>query len=385
VGIPFVFGNVMGDLDTALFERVDVVRGANGLISSTGNPSATVNFVRKRPTAAWPLRPASPRARGTRAASTPTCPRRSAPMARWRRASSWRTRKAIPTDRYSPRKDVAYAVVEAKLTPDTTLTVGHSYQGSVAGGMWGALPVAYADGTPADYPISTSTSADWSRWSIINNSTFAELAHQFNADWRVTATATDNRSASDSKLFYVYGTPDKATGDGLFSYPSRYASANKQRLLDVGATGAFTLAGRRHDLSMGLAWSKSTLDDVSYYGRGIAAALPNMARRSTAPIRNRCLTHRPMAAPTRTNARTPARPPASTGRNAGCWPASTPSRPTARAARMASARPVAKRPATWAGLRHRPPCFGLRQLRRSSPQSSIDRTGQTRRRPPARA
>jgi outer membrane receptor for ferric coprogen and ferric-rhodotorulic acid len=183
---------------------------------------------------------------------------------------------------------------------------GPQLPGQRGRGMWGALPVAYADGTPADYPISTSTSADWSRWSIINNSTFAELAHQFNADWRVTATATDNRSASDSKLFYVYGTPDKATGDGLFSYPSRYASANKQRLLDVGATGAFTLAGRRHDLSMGLAWSKSTLDDVSYYGRGIAAALPNMARRSTAPIRNRCLTHRPMAAPTRTNARTPA-------------------------------------------------------------------------------
>ncbi|WP_332820977.1 TonB-dependent siderophore receptor, partial [Pseudomonas sp.] len=52
VGIPFVYGNVEGDLDTAIFERVEVIRGANGLMSGTGNPSATINFVRKRPTLA---------------------------------------------------------------------------------------------------------------------------------------------------------------------------------------------------------------------------------------------------------------------------------------------------------------------------------------------
>jgi outer membrane receptor for ferric coprogen and ferric-rhodotorulic acid len=51
VGMPQVFGNVQGDIDTALYERIDIVRGANGLMASTGNPSATVNFIRKRPTA----------------------------------------------------------------------------------------------------------------------------------------------------------------------------------------------------------------------------------------------------------------------------------------------------------------------------------------------
>ncbi len=277
VGIPFVFGNVMGDLDTALFERVDIVRGANGLISSTGNPSATVDFVRKRPTA------------GLTASAALTL-------------GSWNTRRldadvSTPLsadgkvaarfvvahqegdsylDRYSPRKDLAYAIVEAKLTPDTTLAVGHSYQKNQAkGGMWGALPLSYTDGTPTGYPISTSTSADWSRWNTLTNSTFAELTHQFNEDWSLKTTLTYNRANSASKLFYVYGTPDKATGDGLFSYPSRYDSRNTQSLADIAATGKFTLGGRRHDISMGLGWSKSTLDDVSYYGRGIGTALPN--------------------------------------------------------------------------------------------------------------
>ena len=31
-------------------DRVEVVRGANGMMTGVGNPSATVNYVRKRPT-----------------------------------------------------------------------------------------------------------------------------------------------------------------------------------------------------------------------------------------------------------------------------------------------------------------------------------------------
>src|SRR5690606_8182029 len=48
IGIPF--GSlIVGDLDTAIYERVEVLRGSNGLITGLGNPSGTVNYVRKRP------------------------------------------------------------------------------------------------------------------------------------------------------------------------------------------------------------------------------------------------------------------------------------------------------------------------------------------------
>ncbi len=33
-----------------LAERVDLVRGANGILTGVGTPSATVNLIRKRPT-----------------------------------------------------------------------------------------------------------------------------------------------------------------------------------------------------------------------------------------------------------------------------------------------------------------------------------------------
>jgi outer membrane receptor for ferric coprogen and ferric-rhodotorulic acid len=50
LGLPNIWGVYAGQLDTAVFDRIEVVRGANGLLSGTGNPSGTVNFLRKRPT-----------------------------------------------------------------------------------------------------------------------------------------------------------------------------------------------------------------------------------------------------------------------------------------------------------------------------------------------
>ena len=37
------------DMDTAFYDRVEIVRGATGLLNGSGDPSATVNFVRKQP------------------------------------------------------------------------------------------------------------------------------------------------------------------------------------------------------------------------------------------------------------------------------------------------------------------------------------------------
>ncbi|MDE9545740.1 TonB-dependent receptor plug domain-containing protein, partial [Xenorhabdus bovienii] len=37
-------------LDTAILDRLEVVRGAAGLMVGTGMPSAAINLIRKRPT-----------------------------------------------------------------------------------------------------------------------------------------------------------------------------------------------------------------------------------------------------------------------------------------------------------------------------------------------
>ncbi|MFC5473520.1 TonB-dependent siderophore receptor [Paraherbaspirillum soli] len=275
VGVPMTFGYQAGDLDTALVDRIEVVRGANGLLASTGNPSATVNFVRKRPT--YDLRAATGFSVGswnTRRIDADVSGALNQAGTVAARVTAARQQGDSYLDRYRPNKTVFAAVIEAQLNNDTLLTIGHSEQKNDAkGAMWGALPMYFSDGTQTNYGAHTSTSADWSFWNSEERRTFVELDHHLGNDWQWKTTLGYNELSSDSKLFYVYGTPDRQSGDGLFSYPSLYNSQNRQQLLDSYATGKYALAGRQHDLTVGVSWSQSTLHDISHYGQGIGTPL----------------------------------------------------------------------------------------------------------------
>ena len=49
-GVPILMGNTASPpQDMSMYERVEIVRGATGLLHGTGNPAATVNLVPKRP------------------------------------------------------------------------------------------------------------------------------------------------------------------------------------------------------------------------------------------------------------------------------------------------------------------------------------------------
>ena len=50
-GVPTAAGLNQYTQHMAMYDRVEIVRGATGLISGMGNPSATINLIRKRPTA----------------------------------------------------------------------------------------------------------------------------------------------------------------------------------------------------------------------------------------------------------------------------------------------------------------------------------------------
>lgn len=275
LGVPAVYGNQMGDLDTALYDRVEVLRGANGLMSGSGNPSATVNLVRKRPT------------RETQASGNISA-------GSWERyrmqgdlsgaindAGTVRGRAVIALedgksylDRYEKQRDLFYGVLEADLSETTLLTLGHSRQQDDSDSpLWGALPMQFTDGTPTDYDVSTSTSADWSYWNNRTLNTFAELRETLANGWTATARLTHTETESDSKLFYVYGTPDPDTGLGLKAYPSRYDMETEQWVADLHASGPFELGGREHELIVGAQWFRSEVWDESNYGQGIGTDL----------------------------------------------------------------------------------------------------------------
>lgn len=276
VGLPAVYDNVQGELDTAFFDRVEVVRGANGLMAGSGNPAATVNFIRKRPTeetsasvavtgGSWDKKRIVGDVSGAVSESG---------AVRARVVAGYEDKHSY-LDRYSNEKQMFYGVLEADLTDTTLLTLGHASQTSDTDSpLWGALPLFYTDGTATDFARSTSTASDWSYWDNTRQNSFVELQQELAGGWRAKGTVLRLEKDSDSELFYQYGTPDPQTGEGLMAYPSQYDLDIEQWVADVYATGPFNLANRTHELVLGATWSRSETVDESRYGRGIGNPLP---------------------------------------------------------------------------------------------------------------
>ncbi|MDD0840191.1 TonB-dependent siderophore receptor [Curvibacter sp. HBC61] len=276
LGLPFTNGGQDGDLDTAIYDRVEVLRGANGLTSSTGNPSATINFVRKRPTrefqASTGLTLGSWNQR--RVDADLSGPLNEAGTVRGRLVVADEDKNSY-LDRYSLHKQVLSGVIEADLGAGTRLTAGVAYQKNTPrGSLWGALPLFNSDGSATNYAVSTSTSANWSYWNTTDTRQFVELSQALGQGWSLKAAFNHRVLRSEGNLFYAYGTPNASTGLGLYSYPSYFRSAEKQNVLDVYASGPFALAGRQHELVLGASSARSDMRQLSLYGNDIGTALP---------------------------------------------------------------------------------------------------------------
>ncbi|NVK54312.1 MAG: TonB-dependent siderophore receptor [Alteromonadaceae bacterium] len=274
LGLPILNGNVHGDVDTALYQKVEVLRGANGMMTGTGSPSATINYVRKKPTentqvsvrgqiGSWSAK------RLDVDASTPLSDNVGA------RIVVAKETKDSYLDRYELDKSVAYGVISAALTDTTVLTVGASQQTSDAkGNMWGALTLYYADGTPTNFDSSTNTSADWSNWDVTDTRYFAFLEQELGAGWSLKADYTRIETDEDSELFYTYvdrdpdtGTTllDPTTGLGLIGYGSEYDLDDQHDYADIYVNGSFDAFGQSHDLMFGASYAKVAYTDISLY------------------------------------------------------------------------------------------------------------------------
>ncbi|MES2825066.1 MAG: TonB-dependent siderophore receptor [Pseudomonadota bacterium] len=262
VGTPLNWSLSKGDTDTAIYDRIEVVHGANGLMSGVGNPSATINKVRKRPTADFQASVTGSlgswndhRLEGDVSGALTENVRGRVVLAQQDKDSYLRD--------YAKELAVAYGVIEADLSTNTLLTAGISHQKSDADSpMWGALTLAYSDGTPTDFAVSSNTSADWSYWNVAETKSFIELNHMFDSGWMTKATYTHTDHKDDSELFYMYGSIDPQTNSGLYGWAGKYSTDRDIDLVDIYLSGQFTLGGREHDLVVGANWAKSDSVDT---------------------------------------------------------------------------------------------------------------------------
>ncbi|MGI2067027.1 TonB-dependent siderophore receptor [Shewanella sp. MF08487] len=276
IGLPLSSGSNHSDEDTAIYDRIEVIRGANGLMTGVGNPSATVNFIRKRPTIDNQLNiNASYGSFNDARVELDGSVNLSDKVAA--RAVAVKQLQDSYLDRYEQDKNVLYAMLEAQLSDNTSLSLSHSYiKNDTDGGLWGALPLYYTDGSATNYDRSTSTSANWSSWLVEKHNTVVELSHYFSDDWHLRATYSHKSNDEDTQLFYVYGTPDKTTELGLTGYGSEYNAAERSNLADVYVKGDINLFGRDHQLVFGVNYSTADKKENSLYDYTTGNGFPAM-------------------------------------------------------------------------------------------------------------
>ncbi|MGE8590845.1 MAG: TonB-dependent siderophore receptor, partial [Alcaligenes sp.] len=269
-GVPTTIGLSMygeSDNDSFIYDRIEVVRGATGLMTGAGNPGASINLVRKHANSKTFTGSVSAgfgswnQYRGTVDMSTPL---NEAGTVRARMVALYQGRDSY-IDLYEANKKVFYGVIDADLTPNTTLSVGADYQDKrPRGSTWGSLPVVFSDGTATDWRRSKTTAADWTYWHTTNQTMFATLSHRFDSEWEVRADWSQRKSKYDAKLLYLYGALDRETGTGLRALPGYWNSYAQQTSLDVQAKGPFTLLGRKHEAVVGAMRSRYGEDFYRY-------------------------------------------------------------------------------------------------------------------------
>ena len=244
--------------DTAIYDRVEVVRGATGLVSGTGSPAAAVNLVRKRPTRDFS---------GSVSASAGSWDRyRAEADLSGSLVDNGRIRGRIVAahqdygsfiSRVKQQKDVFYGIVEADLTDSTLLTAGITYQDDRTDNASRGFPAFFSDGSVTDFSRRMNGAADWSYYNRKQTSVFGSLEHTFANDW--TAKAIVNYTQNDYDALQGYaqnGYPDRETGAGAGLWLANWHGRPKQTAVDLYATGPFTLLGRKHELVVGVSASR---------------------------------------------------------------------------------------------------------------------------------
>lgn len=242
--------DTLGSASLAMYDRIEIVRGATGLLEGAGNPSASINLVRKRPTATWQTSVTAALGRWDDYSGIVDTggPLNESGTLRGRAVASMQDADTF-TKGYRHERKLFYGIVEADLTDRTLLTLGGYYNKEDSPGAdWNGLPTKL-DGSFYDFDRSVRASPTWTYWNKKNANVFGELKHTFDNDWVVSLKG----QYLDGKLDMLGTSLLARSAADTFTYNvGQYRYHHKQTSLDLRATGPFALLGRTHQFAVGV-------------------------------------------------------------------------------------------------------------------------------------
>ncbi|MGC3526141.1 Fe(3+)-pyochelin receptor FptA [Pseudomonas aeruginosa] len=256
-GVPALLGNTASSpQDMAIYERVEILRGSNGLLHGTGNPAATVNLVRKRPQREFAASTTLSAGRWDRYRAEVDVggPLSASGNVRGRAVAAYEDRDYF-YDVADQGTRLLYGVTEFDLSPDTLLTVGAQYQHIDSITNMAGVPMA-KDGSNLGLSRDTYLDVDWDRFKWDTYRAFGSLEQQLGGGWKGKVSA--EYQEADSRLRYAgsFGAIDPQTGDGGQLTGAAYKFKSIQRSLDANLHGPVRLFGLTHELLGGVTYAQ---------------------------------------------------------------------------------------------------------------------------------
>lgn len=258
-------GNTLSDM--AIYDRIEVLKGATGLLTGVGDPGATINLIRKKPTkdfqgnvslglGSW---------NNYRGQIDLSGPLNETGSIRARGVAAYQDKESR-LDRYERKTPVFYGILEADLSDNTLLTVGADYQDNKPkGSTWGGIPIYNSAGQFNKMPRGFNNGANWSNWEQYTRTIFSTLEHKFDNDWVAKIQLNHQINGYDAQLGAAAGGhPNPSTGTGVSMWAGNYKGETKSDAADIYATGPFQLFGREHELVVGASISESTWKNNGY-------------------------------------------------------------------------------------------------------------------------
>ena len=230
------------DIDAAIYDRVEVVRGATGLMNGSGNPSAAVNFCAQASAAR--LRRLGQRRRRQlgqdpwrgRPVSAPDRERQD-PLARGGRLQPGQQQRDLPGCAQPHVLWRGQRRPDARHRADRQRGIPAQHQPRFRQ----RLSLFYSDGSRTDFNRSVANNTPWARQDTESTTYFVDLTHRFANDWKLRAAYSHSDGKYRMKQLFRGGYPDRATGLGMTSNFANYDGRRDRDDIHLSLNALFTL------------------------------------------------------------------------------------------------------------------------------------------------
>ncbi len=261
VGGNYVQANSFSS-DMAFYDRVEILKGAAGMMKGSGSSAGGVNFVRKR---------GQDKAQTTLSLSAGTWdnyrgqvdvggPLNGSGTVRGRAVATLQDRQYF-YDNAKRQDQVLYGALDWDVTPDTTLGVGLAYEDIDASPCYHGLP-RYADGSDLKLSRSTCLGASWNDQQSQRTTGFADLKHRFNDDWSLNFASVYTHNNQNIEYGYAEGAVPVGAGSAAIGrYAGRFDYDQDDYGFDSYLDGKFEAFGLQHEVIVGANASRQQTHD----------------------------------------------------------------------------------------------------------------------------